>query len=287
MSTQKQHIAHTLLLRAHSPDTAATLFTERIKQKPLYVRPTSPTPEDNRQRRRLHRLRRKEYFLRKQKPRPLSAREKRENPGTFGVPLSTKRKNKNKKQQQQQQEEEKKEKHKEEGTGTGTGNVVDEESSQQQQKKQAEEYKYATFQQLHKLWVEYMVSVLDLGGKTGAVVTPSSHGSKLVSCDYHGAEVEVVRSRCAGRVGLRGVVVRDGMFAFTVVMEGDRVVVIPKEHTVFRFCLPLPSSRGDGDGKEDGGEEKKLVFELHGSQFQNRPVDRANKKFKWRNVDYV
>ncbi|RAH79958.1 putative ribonuclease P complex subunit Pop4 [Aspergillus japonicus CBS 114.51] len=243
---KKQHIAQTLLLRAHSPDTATTLFTERIKQKPLYVRPTSPTPEDNRHRRRLHRLRRKDYFLRHQKPRPLSARERRAHPEVFG------------------------------GAG-GPG--------------AAGEYKYATFQGLHALWVEYMLSVLDLKdprSKTGCVVTPSSHGSKLVSCDYHGAEVEVVRSRCAGRVGVRGIVVRDGMFAFTVVGEGDQVTLIPKEHTVFRFELPLPFSSPEA-GKDAAGDAAGdgLVFELHGSQFQNRPVDRANKKFKWRNVDYV
>lgn len=57
--------------------------------------------------------------------------------------------------------------------------------------------------------------------------------------------------------------------------------------------MPLPDANATGEKKDpeniaDGVEEgKKLVFELHGSQFQNRPVDRANKKFKWRNVDYL
>jgi ribonuclease P protein subunit POP4 len=38
----------------------------------------------------------------------------------------------------------------------------------------------------------------------------------------------------------------------------------------------------------DGDKARKaLTFELHGSQFENRPVDRANKKFKWRNVEYI
>lgn len=55
----------------------------------------------------------------------------------------------------------------------------------------------------------------------------------------------------------------------------------------------MPDANATGEKKDpeniaDGVEEgKKLVFELHGSQFQNRPVDRANKKFKWRNVDYL
>ncbi|RAL14067.1 RNase P/RNase MRP complex subunit [Aspergillus homomorphus CBS 101889] len=244
---KKQHIAQTLLSRAHSPDTATTLFTERIKQKPLYVRPTSPDPADNRQRRRLHRLRKKEYFLRRQKPQPLSARAKRACPALYALPK--------------------------------------------------EDCKYEVFEELNRLWVEYMLGVLDLraGSKTGFVVTPSSHGSRLVSADFHGAEVQVVRSRCASRVGVRGIVVRDSMFLFTIIQESGGVVRIPKEHTVFRFSLPLPSSsgsagpqgKGQGDGDGDGEEGKKLVFELHGSQFMNRPVDRANKKFKWRNVDYV
>ncbi|KAL5338643.1 hypothetical protein BJX70DRAFT_388515 [Aspergillus crustosus] len=259
MSTSKPHIAQTILARAHSPSTAETLFNERIKQKPLYLRPTSPTPADNRSRRRLHRLRKKSYFLRHQKPKPLSAREKRET----GVHKLTK-----------------------------------------------EECKYEVFKGLNKMWGEYMREVLDLGpgGRGwraqqqqqqqqnpggGSLVTALSHGSKLVSADFHGAEIEVVRSRCAGRVGLKGIVVRDTKFTFVVVTEGDEMKTIPKEQTVFRFCLPLlkPAESAEqkdaaGDAKKNG-ESEKLVFELHGSQFQNRPVDRANKKFKWRNVDYL
>ncbi|KAJ5599702.1 hypothetical protein N7450_000769 [Penicillium hetheringtonii] len=241
--TINPHIAHTLLSRAHSPDTATQQFTERIKQKPLFLRPTSPSASDNRSRRRLHKLRKKEYFRRHQRPQPLSAREKRSS-GLYDLPQ--------------------------------------------------EECKYAIFQGLHTLWISYMQEILDLSatGKTG-VLTPASHGAKLVSADYHGAEVEVVRSRSFGRVGLKGIVVRDTKFTFVIVTAKDEVKTIPKEHTVFRFTVPLPMSEESAAGKEDSqGTEvsntpKPLVFELHGSQFENRPVDRANKKFKWRNVDYL
>ncbi|RDW70928.1 RNase P/RNase MRP complex subunit [Aspergillus mulundensis] len=264
--SSKTHIAQALLARAHSPDTAETLFTERIKQKPLYLRPTSPTPADNRSRRRLHRLRKKEYFIRHQKPKPLSAREKRES-GVY--------------------------------------------------KLLKEECKYEIFKGLNQMWVAYMLEILDLGPGGGGwrvqqqqqqqqekrqengqekprkLVSALAHGSKLVSADFHGAEMEVVRSRCPGRVGLKGIVVRDTKFTFVVVTEKDEMKTIPKEQTVFRFCVPLPDTKGaaekpsseeDGEGDE---ESRNLVFELHGSQFQNRPVDRANKKFKWRNVDYL
>ena len=257
-TTPKPHIGQELLSRAHAPDTAEQLFTERIKHKPLYLRPTSPTPADNRNRRRLHRLRKKEYFLRKQKPKPLSARQKRAS-GLYNLPK--------------------------------------------------EECKYAVFKELHKLWVEYMHDILDVKDRPGQfAVTPLSHGSKLASADFHGAEVEVVRSRCAGRVSTKGIVVRDTMFTFVVVTEKDEVkseyfwrlgggmslanvesgLAVPKEHTVFRFCVPLPEPKDEtSEASGDPSAGKNLVFELHGSQFENRPVDRANKKFKWRNVDYL
>lgn len=263
----KPHIAHTLLTRAHSPDSAAQQFTERIKQKPLFLRPTSPSAADNRDRRRLHRLRKKDYFRRHQRPQPLSAREKRSS-GLHDLP--------------------------------------------------AEECKYAIFKGLHELWVSYMQEVLDLESSAarGVVLTPASHGAKLVSADYHGAEVEVVRSRASGRVGLKGIVVRDTKFTFVIVTVKDEVkseshvsilprvlrflwlrdtdsldIAIPKEHTIFRFTLPLPMPTiEEPDSKKQGDAVdglKPLVFELHGSQFENRPVDRANKKFKWRNIDYL
>jgi ribonuclease P protein subunit POP4 len=76
--TPTQHPAHVLLARAHSATTASELFTTKIKQKPLVLRATSPpSGSDNRARRRRIRLRKKAYFLRKQKPQPLSAKEKR------------------------------------------------------------------------------------------------------------------------------------------------------------------------------------------------------------------
>ena len=40
-------------------------------------------------------------------------------------------------------------------------------------------------------------------------------------------------------------------------------------------------------GKVEGRELKSLIFELHGSQFENRPVDRATKKFKQHRMDHL
>lgn len=92
-------------------------------------------------------------------------------------------------------------------------------------------------------------------------------------------------------------------------------VAIPKQDTIFRFEVAWPEEGGaDGGGGEsqagDGGQEeeeeelgqvgegqgetarmksgkKPLVFELHGNQLLVRAADRANKKFKWKNMDYI
>ncbi|KAK2865410.1 hypothetical protein FQN49_003606 [Arthroderma sp. PD_2] len=256
------HAAHQILQRAHSPETADQLFTDKIKHRPLFLRPTSPTPSDNRSRRRLQRIRKKEYFLRKQKPKPLSAREKR----ALGI-----------------------------------------------RKLPKEEMKYDIFKGLNHLWVEYMWDVLDLVPRSNTnsnwrkgvsgEITASSHGSKLSSADFHGAEMQVVRSRCVSRVGVAGIVVRDSKFAFSLITDKNEVKTIPKEHTIFRFEIPFPpaldsdTGQKDAPGEQDstrlGGQEtekldkKGLIFELHGNQFENRAPERANKKFKWKNLDYL
>ncbi|MCJ1298434.1 hypothetical protein MMC08_001223 [Hypocenomyce scalaris] len=139
---------------------------------------------------------------------------------------------------------------------------------------------------LHKLWVGYMWEILGLKEreKNAAYVTAQGQGSKLPSADFHGAKVQVVRSRCVGRVGCEGIVVRDTKFTFEVVTAKDELKTIPKEHTVFRFEIPQP--QGDfRKGENSSQKPRNLVFELHGSQFMNRATDRATKKFKQRNLN--
>jgi hypothetical protein len=177
-STTPTHPAHILLARAHSPPTASELFTSKIKQKPLLLRATAPpsSSSDSRALRRHIRLRKKAYFLRKRKPPPLSAKEKR----ILGVHTLKK-----------------------------------------------EECKYAIYKGLHRMWVGYMQEVLSLSPNPSSakhnIVTANTHGSLLASADYHGAEVQVVRSGCVDRVGLKGIVVRDTKFTFVIVTPKDEV----------------------------------------------------------------
>ncbi|KAI1332404.1 RNase P/MRP, p29 subunit [Xylariaceae sp. FL0255] len=156
---------------------------------------------------------------------------------------------------------------------------------------------YAVYAPLNKLWLSYIREVLGseiYGGGEGAA-------AKLSAADFHGADIEVARSRCPSRVGVRGIVLRDSRFAFTVVTKRDEVKLLPKEGTVFRVLVPPPSAGKESaedskakqeghtdqqmkDGEEEKGEEEKqrdpFIFEIHGDQFQFRSADRANKKFR-------
>lgn len=70
--------AQTLLTRAFSPDTAGTLYNERIAKRPLPIRATSPTPSARATRRRALTERKDKARRRNtQKQRPLSAAQKR------------------------------------------------------------------------------------------------------------------------------------------------------------------------------------------------------------------
>ena len=86
-SVPSTHIAKELLLKAHSPSAADAVFEEKVQQRSLFLRPTSPDPSsrDARSQRRRQRLRKAEQKKRRQKPKPLSAKEKRIS-GIYDIP---------------------------------------------------------------------------------------------------------------------------------------------------------------------------------------------------------
>lgn len=146
------------------------------------------------------------------------------------------------------------------------------------------------------MWCGYIREILGLSVDTqcnakGASrwIDAKSAGPLLAGADFHGARVKVVRSRCTGRVGLEGIVIRDTKYTFEVVTRGDEVKILPKEYTVFRFEVPLADDmkgdikggRKNGEGGEGVGEDKakSFVFELYGHFFLTRAPERASKKF--------
>ena len=224
-------ISESLLNRAHSPDTATTILRERVKQRPLLLRPTSPDPtRDARSKRQYERLQKAKAQRKSGKPKPLSAKQKRK--------------------------------------------LCMYEIPQEQQK-------YAIYEPVHQMWCGYMREILGLGDGKRAYVDALIAGPLLVSAEYHGALVEVVRSKCVSRVGLRGIVVKDTKYTFEIVTKDDVLKTVPKEHTNFRFEVPFEESGVEvGENTEASKVKKPLVFEIHGSQFETRAPERANKKFR-------
>lgn len=142
------------------------------------------------------------------------------------------------------------------------------------------ERKYELYEPLHNLWLGYIQEILNLGQDNFRGMNSGS-AALLVSADYHGASIEVVRSRCPSRVGIIGIIIKDTKFSFEIITPKNALKIVPKEHTVFRFKVPFP--KAGIDAQPDGHvvtDRSPLVFELHGNQFQYRAVDRANKKFR-------
>lgn len=237
MASKQTPITQALLARAHSPDSANRLFTDKIQHRTLHLRPSSPPPSNSREARRRARQKQTEQRKKALKPKPLSARQRRKL-GLYEVP------------------------------------------------KQGQ--KYAVYEPLHRLWVGYIREILGNEIYTGG----QGAAAKLASADFHGAEVEVVRSGCVSRVGIKGIVIKDSRFVFEVVTGKNQVKTVPKEGTIFRVEVPAKDEEMDKDktGQDDaqpsqekeegGGGSGKFVFELHGEQFRYRPADRATKKFK-------
>ncbi|KAL8872768.1 MAG: hypothetical protein Q9174_001659 [Haloplaca sp. 1 TL-2023] len=242
---ENAHIALDLLSRAHPPQTATSIFTEKVLHKPLRLRPTSPDPtsQDARAHRRLQRLRKRENSQRRQRPKPLSAKEKRIT-GIYDVPKHLQ--------------------------------------------------KYEIYIPLYCMWLQYMWEILGMVKGKRSWVTPQSAGAKLASADYHGAKLMVVRSKCVSTVGLKGIVVRDTKFTFRIITEKNEIKSIPKNHTMFKFSIPQPDAVVLGEepalAKDtldaDMGADS-LVFEIHGSSFEYRAIDRAIKKFKLRHMTEI
>jgi len=163
--SEKEHPAQSLLARAHEPTTASQIFREKVQNRPLLLRPSSPDPAQNvRSQRQKARLGKAKANRKSKKPRPLTAKQKREL-GVYDIPK--------------------------------------------------EQRKFEIYVPIWKLWCAYMREIL--GMEKSRYVNAAAVGPLLASADYHGAMVDVVRCRCVGRVGIKGIVVKDTKFTMEII----------------------------------------------------------------------
>ncbi|PSR75227.1 ribonuclease P protein subunit p29 [Coniella lustricola] len=230
MAFREPSTTQALLARAHSPTSAERIFSDKIQHRSIFLRPTSPPPQETaRQARRKERERKEKKRKKALKPKPLSANQRRKL-GLYKVPR--------------------------------------------------EGQQYATFVPLHQLWLGYVREIL------GSEVYTGGQGAaiKLSAADFHGAEIEVARSACTGRVGIKGIVIKDTRFTFEVITAKNTIKIVPKEGTMFRVEVPPPDAPQPAPDSDEAAAQtpttKSLVFEILGDQFSVRPADRANRKFK-------
>jgi ribonuclease P protein subunit POP4 len=137
--------------------------------------------------------------------------------------------------------------------------------------------RYDIFEPLNRLWAGYIKEILGNEIYTGG----QGAAAKLTAADYHGAKLEVSRSSCPSRVGIKGIVIKDSKFAFEIITPKNHVKIIPKEGTIFRIRVPVGQEPLGETGNNDEMEGKaEFTFEILGSQFQYRPADRANRKYR-------
>lgn len=169
--SEKEHPAQALLGRAHEPATASQIFREKVQNRPLLLRPSSPDPSDKvRSQRQKARLEKAKANRKSKKPRPLTAKQKRVL-GVYDIPEAQR--------------------------------------------------KYDIYVPIWKLWCAYMREILSMS--QSRYVNAAAVGPLLASADYHGAMIDVVRCRCVGRVGIKGIVVKDTKFTMEIITSKNEL----------------------------------------------------------------
>lgn len=118
--------------------------------------------------------------------------------------------------------------------------------------------RYDMYVPLHKLWQDYMQSMLNLQPNSNL----KAAYPKLLRADYHGCILNVSRSKCPSYVGTSGILLQETKNAFKIITKDDKLKMIPKANSVFTFEL--------------GG----FVFTIHGNHFRYRSSERSARKFK-------
>jgi ribonuclease P protein subunit POP4 len=90
----------------------------------------------------------------------------------------------------------------------------------------------------------------------------STFAQRLLKADLHGAVIRVSKSTCPHYVHLSGIVVQETRNVFKIITVQDRLLCVPKQHSVFEL------------------EYNSYTFSIYGDQFRFQPSERAVRKFK-------
>lgn len=147
--------------------------------------------------------------------------------------------------------------------------------------------KFEDFMEMNSLWKDYVKELLAQSLNSNVITT------KLSTCEFIGAYLEVVYSSCPDNIGMAGIVIWESQNSFVLIVPGKNnwkesvsknLIEIPysaKECIGGLRLIPKKRSRFLLKVEIDDGI---LEFEVLGDRIAVRSVDRANKKFKSHNV---
>jgi len=257
--TSKGYYTETLLSKAHPPELASQIFTEKIKSRVLNLNPTQPSDvADGRAQRRRERAKKLALRRKSQKPKPLTAKEKRKL-RVYKIPPEC----------------------------------------QKYEIYEPLHTLWVGYVQETLFGGAGMAPRATGGGhveKGKSLMLGQELAAKIMTADLHGAEMKVVRSRCPSRVGIKGIMVKETKMTFEIVTKENMIksefdpfsiqstanvrgIAIPKEHSIFEVEVP-PKLPEVPPGTETIGGVKNLVFQIHGTNFMYRAAERGHKKFK-------
>ncbi|KAF2071450.1 hypothetical protein CYY_007224 [Polysphondylium violaceum] len=116
---------------------------------------------------------------------------------------------------------------------------------------------YDQYLPLHQLWTQYMDDVI--GNNDGPIMA-----MKVVKADFHGAIIQVTRSKSPTLVGQKGIVVQETENTFKIITKENKLNIIPKGQCEFYMEV---------NGKS---------VTIFGQHICYRGAERAAKKFKGR-----
>lgn len=128
---------------------------------------------------------------------------------------------------------------------------------------------YADAMKLNELWMSYMKKVVNFDNlcKRGWNGIPGCKNwetfmTSLYKCDFHGAHIKVVSSKCCSYIMLAGVIILETKNTFQIVGIDNKLKIVPKEHSIFELEL------------------EGYLIHLYGKHFITKSKDRSKKKIK-------
>ncbi|XP_025408283.1 ribonuclease P protein subunit p29 [Sipha flava] len=128
---------------------------------------------------------------------------------------------------------------------------------------------YLDAMKLNELWVSYIKKIINFDDlrKRGWDGTPGcKHWEALLTslykCDFHGAHIKVISSKCCSYIMVAGVIILETKNTFQIIGVDNKLKTIPKEQCIFELNL------------------EGYFIQLYGKHFIIRSKDRSKKKLK-------